>query len=272
MRFPRPPDDPALLEDLARHRWGPTGFVCPHCAHPHACRIRTRPRVRQCRRCRRQTSITAGTLLHGTHLPLACWAERGKLLEHHPARIPSTRVLACDLGIACSTAWHLNQRMFLCAEVGAPARVGTGTLVHRVRVRRPRRTPPLPEAAPEHVRRLHADHRDGRIRPVSVPVAFHTGEETLHLARVAPAHRELAQHEADLPDRIRTLDHRGFDRYLWAGLVFLHRTVSLRWLPRWVHAVLAGWNLRSGVRPPPWQLTAIRCGRRPLRTLDPWAA
>jgi len=57
----------AYLEAL---RW-PTGFVCPLCEHPAA--WRTERHLYHCRGCGRQTSVTAGTILHGSHLPLRLW-------------------------------------------------------------------------------------------------------------------------------------------------------------------------------------------------------
>ena len=73
------PDDYACAEHLAKKRW-PNGFVCPHCGSTKRWRLEVRPWVFQCSgqgdalpdgtRCRRQTSVIAGTVMHGTHLPL----------------------------------------------------------------------------------------------------------------------------------------------------------------------------------------------------------
>jgi hypothetical protein len=62
----------ACLDYIARLRW-PKGFTCPSCG------INTeKPSLMGrglflCRECKRQTSITAGTLFHGTHKPLRTW-------------------------------------------------------------------------------------------------------------------------------------------------------------------------------------------------------
>ena len=55
----------AAVEKL---RW-PTGFVCPACGSCEGTRLSTRSKV-QCRGCRRQVSLTAGTIFHATKLPL----------------------------------------------------------------------------------------------------------------------------------------------------------------------------------------------------------
>jgi transposase-like protein len=62
--------DEACVEYLAGLRW-PGGFVCPRCGH-----VTGWPTARGtifCQGCRRQTSVTAGTIFHKTHLPLRCW-------------------------------------------------------------------------------------------------------------------------------------------------------------------------------------------------------
>lgn len=60
----------AYLEDL---RW-PDGFACPACGEKgEPYRIRTRPTLIECRSCRHQASLTAGTVMHGTHTPLQVW-------------------------------------------------------------------------------------------------------------------------------------------------------------------------------------------------------
>ena len=58
----------ACRRALFRARY-PEGFVCPRCGAGRHLRLRTRRAV-QCAACRKQVSLTAGTLFHGTHLPL----------------------------------------------------------------------------------------------------------------------------------------------------------------------------------------------------------
>ncbi len=58
----------AVVEKL---RW-PEGFVCPLCGGCGGTRLRTRPKI-QCRACRHQVSLTAGTVFHATKLPLTSW-------------------------------------------------------------------------------------------------------------------------------------------------------------------------------------------------------
>ena len=59
------------LNHLLRQRW-PNGFVCPRCQFQRGYLI-ARRRVYECVSCRRQTSVTAGTVFHSTKLPLSKW-------------------------------------------------------------------------------------------------------------------------------------------------------------------------------------------------------
>jgi len=60
----------ACLEYLASLRW-PGGFVCPKCGANQA--WQTKRCLWYCRNCGTQTSVTAGTIFHGTRKPLQLW-------------------------------------------------------------------------------------------------------------------------------------------------------------------------------------------------------
>ena len=57
--------------ELFRLRF-PNGFVCPKCGCTEYYPVRGRNTF-QCRACRHQTSVTAETVMHRTHLPLTAW-------------------------------------------------------------------------------------------------------------------------------------------------------------------------------------------------------
>lgn len=53
-------------------RW-PRGFVCPECGHADGCvKVQTRGLL-QCKHCRHQASLSAGTVFAYTKLPLTTW-------------------------------------------------------------------------------------------------------------------------------------------------------------------------------------------------------
>src|SRR5664280_108403 len=67
------PNDAACAEYLEKARWE-NGFVCPHCgAAGEPFRIATRPGVLACRKCRRHTGLTVGTVMERSHTPLSTW-------------------------------------------------------------------------------------------------------------------------------------------------------------------------------------------------------
>lgn len=67
------PDDAACAAYLEQARWH-DGFVCPHCqAAGEPFRFANRSGVLRCRKCRRDTGLTAGTVMERTHTPLSVW-------------------------------------------------------------------------------------------------------------------------------------------------------------------------------------------------------
>ena len=58
-------------EYLAACRW-PDGFACPRCGHARAYALAGCRRW-QCASCRYQVSLTAGTVLHNSKMPLTTW-------------------------------------------------------------------------------------------------------------------------------------------------------------------------------------------------------
>jgi hypothetical protein len=97
------PDEEACWEQLRRTRW-PDGFVCPRCGGQESSWIATR-RLEQCRRCRYQCSVTAGTVFHRTRLPLRTWFWAIFFLARHKKGISALQ-LQRDTGIGSyQTAW-----------------------------------------------------------------------------------------------------------------------------------------------------------------------
>jgi hypothetical protein len=104
-------DDAACLRYLASRRW-PTGFICPGCGATRAYEVVDR-RVWQCTACRLQTSLTAGTVLHGTRLPLMTWFWAMYLTATLTTGI-SAQQLRKQLGLRrYETAWMLLQKIRL---------------------------------------------------------------------------------------------------------------------------------------------------------------
>ncbi len=103
------PDDEACLRYLVETRW-PVGFRCPGCGSANARLLSTR-RVWQCRACRRQTSATAGTVLHRTRQPLTAWFTAAYLMTSLKPGISALQ-LQRQLGLASfGTTWILLHKL-----------------------------------------------------------------------------------------------------------------------------------------------------------------
>ena len=89
-------------------RW-PQGFRCPACDYHKHCQLHTR-KVFQCIRCKRQVSLTAGTLLENTKLPLTTWYLAIYLLTQSKNGI-SAMDLMRQLGVSYNTAWMLKHKL-----------------------------------------------------------------------------------------------------------------------------------------------------------------
>ena len=67
------PNEAACAAYLERARWR-EGFVCRHCgAADEPYRFANRSGVLRCRHCGRDNSLTAGTVMERTHIPLSVW-------------------------------------------------------------------------------------------------------------------------------------------------------------------------------------------------------
>ena len=90
---------------LADCRW-PDGFVCPRCGSRSVHEL-AHLRRWQCAHCRCQTSVTAGTILHNTKLPLSIWFWAAYLMSTDKRGI-SALLLQRQLGLGCyETAWMM---------------------------------------------------------------------------------------------------------------------------------------------------------------------
>ena len=98
---------------LVNLRW-PTGFVCPGCGGQDAWNIRRQDRqdsdLYECKQCRRQTSVTAGTMFHRSKVPLPIWfwAIYWVAIDQHGI---TTQALARELGVVYHTAWLLRRKI-----------------------------------------------------------------------------------------------------------------------------------------------------------------
>ena len=105
------PDDASCAEHLAATRW-PEGFRCPGCAGAKAWRLACRPVLTfACTTCGKETSVTAGTVMHRSHLPLSVWFWAAFLMATHSNGMSAVQ-LKSELGLGSyKTAWLLAMKL-----------------------------------------------------------------------------------------------------------------------------------------------------------------
>jgi transposase-like protein len=95
----------ALLEGL---RW-PRGVECPRCQGTTISRIHKRGQF-DCDSCRYQFSVTVGTVLHDSKLPLRKWLLAAYLMVEAKKGV-SANQMKRTLGVSYKTAWYLCHRI-----------------------------------------------------------------------------------------------------------------------------------------------------------------
>jgi transposase-like protein len=95
---------------LVRWRW-PEGFECPDCGGREHCLVKRGARILyQCNACRKQTSVTAGTIFASSKLPLRLWFRAIYLMTQSKKGISSIE-LGRRLGVTQTTAWTLKHKL-----------------------------------------------------------------------------------------------------------------------------------------------------------------
>lgn len=104
------PTEEACEKYLYQAKW-PDGYCCPRCGCREHYPIRKRRRY-QCRRCRHQTTLTANTVMHRTHLPLTKWFLAIYLVACDKRGI-SALALSGKIEVCYETAWYMLRRIRL---------------------------------------------------------------------------------------------------------------------------------------------------------------
>lgn len=119
---PRFVDVDAARAWLEAQRWV-DGRVCPHCGNADEAKIRAlagkahRPGVYQCNECREQFTVTVGTVMERSKIPLNKWVMAMHLMSASKKGM-SAHQLHRMLGVTYKTAWFLAHRI---REAMAPA-------------------------------------------------------------------------------------------------------------------------------------------------------
>ncbi|WP_223477119.1 IS1595 family transposase [Oricola indica] len=108
-------DVDAAREHLEAQRW-PHGPLCPHCGNCDPARIRKmegkahRPGLYNCMECRKQFSVTVGTVFERSKIPLNKWLLATFLMASSKKGM-SAHQLHRMLGVTYKTAWFMAHRI-----------------------------------------------------------------------------------------------------------------------------------------------------------------
>ncbi|HXP77650.1 MAG TPA: IS1595 family transposase, partial [Stellaceae bacterium] len=103
-------DDAKARQWLEGALW-PDGPVCGHCGTvAQATALETRPGWYQCNACRKQFSVTVGTLFERSHIPLGKWLMAAYLLCASKKGI-STHQMHRMIGVSYKSTWFMMHRL-----------------------------------------------------------------------------------------------------------------------------------------------------------------
>jgi hypothetical protein len=104
------PDEAACAAYLEAARW-PDGYVCPSCGGGRGWALETKAWTYECAGCGKQTSVTAGTVMHGSKLPLTVWFWAAYLMATHSNGMSALQ-LQKQLGLGSyKSAWLLAAKL-----------------------------------------------------------------------------------------------------------------------------------------------------------------
>src|SRR5713226_7944052 len=125
-KFQDPMEAAIYLESI---RW-PNGPKCPHCGEserkPYPLKSTTR-KLYKCAACRKQYTVTVGTIFEGSHIPLNKWLLAFYLLCSSKKGM-SAHQLHRMLGVTYKSAWFMAHRIRYAMEQPPFARPLTGTV------------------------------------------------------------------------------------------------------------------------------------------------
>ena len=102
--------DEQCADALEASRW-PQGFSCPGCGTANYYLLKAgKHKTFQCKCCRLQTSLIAGTLFQSTHLALSIWFLAIYLISQAKTGL-SALDLKRQLGVSYPTAWLIQQKL-----------------------------------------------------------------------------------------------------------------------------------------------------------------
>lgn len=126
-------DEEKAREYMEFLRWGKDGPVCPHCGGADPYRLtpkpgsKTRKGVLKCRACRKQFTVTVGTVFEDSHVKLTKWIQAIYLIGASKKGISAHQIHRM-LGVTYRSAWFMAHRLRYAMEQGPMAPKLSGTV------------------------------------------------------------------------------------------------------------------------------------------------
>lgn len=120
-------DDDKAREHLEALLW-PDGPICPRCGvmGDRIAKLKgksTRPGVYKCKDCRKPFTVTVGTVMERSHIPLSKWVLAAQLMASSKKGMSALQ-LQRMIGTNYETAWFLFHRLRECAKNSSPGPIG----------------------------------------------------------------------------------------------------------------------------------------------------
>jgi len=118
-------DDNAAREHLEKLLWGDAGATCPRCGQfgDRITKLQgasTRPGVYKCKDCRKPFTVTVGTVMERSHVPLCKWVMAADFMANAKKSMSALQ-LQRHIGTNYETAWFLFHRLRECAPTPSEA-------------------------------------------------------------------------------------------------------------------------------------------------------
>ncbi len=276
------PDEDAARLWFERARW-PNGPECYHCGVVGNAAYMPKTKFWHCKACKKQFSVTAGTPMHRTHLPLLMWAQAIYLITASSKGISSLK-LSEMLGIQYNSAWHMNHRIrVMMAEAnpilanvveidemyaGAPPRKrakpekdddrdppppnpqGRGTKRPLVLVAAERGGDVVAKVIPTHGKAAIAEALDGVVDPAAtvmtdgLPAYKHIGKTQPHLS-VNHSDREYARTDEATGLRVHVNRIESFNGFMRRAVIGVFHSISVKHLGRYASEATFRWNRKA---------------------------
>lgn len=276
------PDEAAARGWFERARW-PRGPECPSCGSVNRARWINTRRKWACRECDGQFTVTAGTPMHRTRVPLLSWLQAIYLIVASSKGISAVK-LAEMLDVSYPTAWFMGHRIrVMMAEAnpiltgvveldemyaGAPPRKrakpsrdhddgqppknpqGRGTKRPLVLVGAERGGKVVAKVIPTHDKEAIASALNGVLDPQAtvmtdgLPAYKHIGKNQPHLS-VNHSDREYVRTDPSTGHRVHVNRVESFNGFMRRAVVGVWHQISVKHLGRYASEATFRWNRKK---------------------------